>query len=97
MSDITLVEYWIREYGVPIAMLLTFIVMYWWERRARDKMVDAMNKERRDQYQHMEKLVIEVTKALSDKNHTDDQMADALSALTNVIRDKLQEKKDETT
>jgi hypothetical protein len=51
------------------------------------KMIEAQNKERKAMYQSMTELVSEVTMALTDKNHTDQMMSDAVKKLTDKLCD----------
>lgn len=51
------------------------------------QMIEAQNKERKAMYQSMTELVTEVTVALTDKNHTDDKMAEAIKKLTDKLCD----------
>ncbi len=54
------------------------------------KMIEAQNKERKAMYQSMTELVSEVTAALTNKNTTDDKMAEAIKKLTDKLCDMKQ-------
>jgi len=67
------------------------LIMVWRWSVSKDrksyKMIEAQNRERRRMYDNMSDLVKEVTVALTNKNHTDDKMADAIIKLTDKIKD----------
>lgn len=76
------------------------LIMTWRLMVKKDKknyeMIEALNKERKEMYNNMSELVKEVTIALTNKNHTDDKMAEAIKKLTDQLRDMQQTIKDNT-
>ena len=51
------------------------------------EMIKEMNEERKEMYESHGELIREVTKALVDKNNTDDKMAAAVTKLAEELRD----------
>lgn len=51
------------------------------------EMLETMNEERKEMYESQSELIREVTKALVDKNNTDDKMAAAVTKLAEELRD----------
>lgn len=76
----------ILQTGAVGAMLL----MVWRESKRKDQQreqtIRDQNDERREMYKSMEELVKEVTIALTYKNTTDSEMADALKRLAEQLR-----------
>lgn len=67
------------DIGTGLAMLFVFIKLY----VGKDKSHEKLHKESTDK---LTELVVEATKAIVDKNHTDNDMAGALTELTKVIQ-----------
>jgi undecaprenyl pyrophosphate phosphatase UppP len=69
----------------------TMCVVFWKQLIKKDKksyqMIEQMNGERREMYVNMRELIIEVTSALVNKNHTDDKMAEAVKKYTEQLRE----------
>ena len=61
------------DLGTAIAMLVVFIRMY----KGKDKQHENLHSETN---KRLTELLIEVTKALTDKNHTDENMAKGFDA-----------------
>lgn len=81
----------IIQTGAVGAML---VVMIRWLKSKDSKsyqMIEDQNAERKEMYQANTELVQEVTKALRDKNHTDNAMSHALKKLTEELK-QLKEK-----
>jgi len=51
------------------------------------EMLEQLNKERKEMYESQRELVREATKALVDKNNTDEKMSAALMKLASELRD----------
>lgn len=51
------------------------------------EMIDAQNEERKAMYEAQTELIREVTTALVDKNNTDAKMAEAVTKLTDELRE----------
>lgn len=76
----------IIQTGAVGAML---IVMIRWLKSKDSKsyqMIEDQNAERKEMYQSHGELVQEVTRALTDKNHTDNAMSHALEKLTEELK-----------
>lgn len=67
------------DYGITIVMLVVFMRMY----KGKDKAHEDLHAQSTER---LTELLVETTKALQDKNHTDDSMAKALDELVDVIR-----------
>lgn len=77
----------LADFGV----LGIFLAMVWALMVKKDKksyeMIEKQNEERKEMYESHSELVKEVTKALVDKNNTDDKMAAAVTKLAEELRD----------
>jgi hypothetical protein len=77
------------------------MVMVWRLMVKKDKksyeMIKEHNEERKEMYKAHTELIQEVTVALTDKNHTDDKMAAAITKLAEEFSDLKQERNNETT
>jgi len=76
----------LAEFGV----LGVFLGMVWGLMVRKDKksydLIEKQNEERKDMYASQSEIIKEVVKALVDKNHTDDKMADAVTKLAEELR-----------
>jgi len=73
------------------------IVMWRWATKKDKKsyeMIESQNEERKEMYANMAELVKETTIALTNKNNTDDKMAEAINKLTDQLRSVEQTIKD---
>jgi len=83
--------------GAVGAMLVVMVKWIKAKDRKSYELVEAQNKERKEMHASMTELVKEVTIALTNKNNTDDKMAEAVKKLTDQLRDMKQVIKDNTT
>ncbi len=80
-----------------VGAMLVFMVLWIKAKDTKNyQMIEDQNAERKEMYQANSELVQEVTKALQDKNNTDNKMATVIMKLSDElreIREVLKEKK----
>jgi predicted DCC family thiol-disulfide oxidoreductase YuxK len=77
----------ILQTGAVGAMLIVMVRWIKAKDRKSYELIDQQNKERQQMYESHNELVREVTKALMDKNHTDDKMSAAVTKLSEELRE----------
>jgi len=82
--------------AVGAMMIMVWRLMVKKDRKSYE-MIESHNEERKEMYKAHTELIQEVTVALTDKNHTDDKMAAAITKLAEELRDQKQEGNNETT
>lgn len=90
----------ILQTGAVGAMLIVMVRWIGAKDHQSYKMVEEQNAERKEMYQSHSELIQEVTRALTDKNNTDDKMATAIMKLSDElreIREVIKERNNETT
>lgn len=83
----------LAQYG-PLGI---FAAIFVWMYVKKDGQVETArseyNKELKEIYKEVKALVVEVSKALSDKSTSDEKLADAIEALNRTIQEDRREKR----